>query len=219
MSETNYIIYAHINKINNKVYVGQTSLAPQIRWGNNGIGYKRQNFWNAIQEFGWDNFEHIILESNLTSEQADMQERYWIKYYNSLEPNGYNCDSGGGGISESTKERMSKAQQKMWDNISPEDKKERLRGLRQASKEDKTGEKNPMYGRSRSGKNAGNRRRVLCIETGQIFDTVTDASKWCNNGNISLKSHIAQQIQGKRKSCGKHPVTKEKLHWRYVDED
>lgn len=51
----------------------------------------------------------------------------------------------------------------------------------------------------------------------EIFATVTDASKWCNNGKTSLKSHIAQQIKGQRKSCGTHPATKEKLHWRYVD--
>lgn len=34
----------------------------------------------------------------------------------------------------------------------------------------------------------------------EIFATVTDASKWCNNGKTSLKSHIAQQIKGQRKS-------------------
>ena len=65
-------------------------------------------------------------------------------------------------------------------------------------------------------KNAGNKKQVRCIETQQIFETVTEASKWCQDGKTTLKSHIAEQIQGKRKSCGKHPVTGESLHWEYV---
>jgi hypothetical protein len=35
-------------------------------------------------------------------------------------------------------------------------------------------------------------RKVQCIGTGQIFDTVSLASMWCNNGKSSLRSHIAQ---------------------------
>ena len=60
-------------------------------------------------------------------------------------------------------------------------------------------------------------RKVQCVETGQIFDTVSLASQWCNNGKNSLRSSIAKQIAGKRKSCGKHPKTGEKLHWRYIE--
>ena len=67
----NYTIYIHKNKINNKVYIGQTSQNPKKRW-DNGRGYQSSpKFYNAILKYGWDNFEHIILYTNLTLEQAN----------------------------------------------------------------------------------------------------------------------------------------------------
>ena len=61
-----YTIYIHRNKINNKAYIGQTCNDPKKRW-ENGNGYKKQpHFYNAIQKYGWDGFEHIIWGENLT---------------------------------------------------------------------------------------------------------------------------------------------------------
>lgn len=207
----NYSIYIHINKTNGLKYVGQTCQNPTVRWGKNGIGYQRQYFYEAIREFGWDNFDHIILEQHLTSQQANEREKYWIQYYNTLYPNGYNCNPGDGGCSEITRQRMRDS----WTDIRREEKRQLMITINKTY--DRSGKNNGMYGTVRSGNNAGNRCAVQCIETGEIFATMTDASKWCNSGKTSLRSHIAQQIKGQRKSCGIHPITKEKLHWRYVD--
>lgn len=76
-----------------------------------------------------------------------------------------------------------------------------------------------MYGTHRTGKDAARKRKVQCIETGEIFDTIVEAAKWSNNGKISSKSHISDVCKGKRKTCGKHPITNEPLHWKYVDEE
>lgn len=89
-----YKIYAHINKTNNKVYVGQTCRDPEIRW-NKGKGYiYNPKFNNAITKYGWDGFDHIILEDNLTREEASIAEQKWIKQYDSYK-NGYNATTGG----------------------------------------------------------------------------------------------------------------------------
>jgi group I intron endonuclease len=92
-----YCIYSHISP-SKKIYIGQTSQIKNInkRWVN-GDGYKRQSyFYNAIQKYGWDNFEHIILETNLSKEEADEREKYWISFYNSdNKMYGYNLTSGG----------------------------------------------------------------------------------------------------------------------------
>lgn len=92
-----WTIYIHKNLINNKVYVGQTKQIPEKRW-NYGYGYKSQPyFYNAIKKYGWQNFEHTILENDISSqEEANKKERYWIKFYNSANPNyGYNISMGG----------------------------------------------------------------------------------------------------------------------------
>lgn len=100
----NYKIYIHKNKINNKIYVGQTKQSLNHRW-NNGNGYINcPYFYKAIQKYGWENFEHILLESYLTKDEANVKEQYYIKYYNSSNPDfGYNISAGGSGLSGATK--------------------------------------------------------------------------------------------------------------------
>ena len=94
----NYKIYMHKNKINGKVYIGQTYTDLQSRFGKNGIRYKScPLFYNAIQKYGWENFEHIILEENIdNSNIANEKEKYYISLYNSTNNNyGYNIQNGG----------------------------------------------------------------------------------------------------------------------------
>lgn len=66
-----YCVYKHTNKINNKVYIGQT-MNVQDRWSRQGSRYKGCTyFFHAIKKYGWDNFLHEILEDNLTNKEAN----------------------------------------------------------------------------------------------------------------------------------------------------
>lgn len=66
-----YHVYAHINKINGKIYIGITKRKPEQRWGKDGHAYQRQlRFYRAIQKYGWDNFEHEIIANNLTKKRS-----------------------------------------------------------------------------------------------------------------------------------------------------
>ena len=58
------------------------------------------------------------------------------------------------------------------------------------------------------------RKKVLCITSDKIFDSIKQASEFYN----LTHSNIISCCQGKRKSAGKHPITKEKLKWMYYDE-
>ena len=227
-----YTIYMHCNKINNKKYIGQTSLNPPEKRWKNGYGYSNQMFFQAIQKYGWDNFEHIILETNLTSEEANEKEKYYIKLYNTTNSQyGYNCTEGGVQLSFLSKE----AKQKIKDSWTPERRKAQSERLKEKWKNDKNfrekatkpnpnqwhpkGELNPMYGSHRTGKDAARKKKVQCIETGQIFDTIKQAAEWANEGKDSIKSHISEVCKGTRKTSGKHPITKEPLHWRYIEDE
>lgn len=100
-NSASFYLYIHIvpSKIssykNDKYYVGITSRTPQVRWAN-GIGYKTQMFYRAIQKYGWDNIEHRILASRLTQNQAEELEKEIISYLKSNQPEyGYNIAPGG----------------------------------------------------------------------------------------------------------------------------
>ncbi len=96
----NYKLYTHITP-NNKRYFGITSQKEvSSRW-NNGNGYKHQVlFFRAIQKYGWDNIQHIILVENLSKNWACQLERDLIWKYQSNTPKcGYNMTDGGDGIS------------------------------------------------------------------------------------------------------------------------
>lgn len=93
-----YRIYCYTNNTNGMKYIGCTSKKNQSqRSGKDGEKYVKNCsiFGKAITEFGWDNFQYEVLEDNLTKEQADLREPYWINELRTLYPNGYNLQSGG----------------------------------------------------------------------------------------------------------------------------
>lgn len=91
-----YKVYVHITP-NGKLYFGITHMNPKYRWLSTGKGYQRCTlFWRAIQKYGWDNIQHIILMDNLSKEVACECEKYLIaKYKSNYSDFGYNNSSGG----------------------------------------------------------------------------------------------------------------------------
>ena len=92
-----YIVYQHVNIINGKKYVGITSRNPEERWGRDGSKYQTNpRFYAAIQKYGWDNFEHNILFTGLSKEEACKKEQELIGLYNLTDKAyGYNSTPGG----------------------------------------------------------------------------------------------------------------------------
>ena len=92
-----YKVYKHTNNINGKVYIGITSYRyAKTRW-DNGKGYSQQSlFWNAIKKYGWENFNHEVLFTDLTKEEACQKEIELIFFYKSNQREfGYNLAIGG----------------------------------------------------------------------------------------------------------------------------
>lgn len=94
------IIYRATNKINGKVYIGQTvrSLAERIYYhyyrADNELEITKTHFINAIRKYGKDNFEWEEIDSAENQAELNEKEQYWIEFYNSVE-NGYNIQAGG----------------------------------------------------------------------------------------------------------------------------
>ena len=108
-----FCVYIHINKINQKKYIGITSQKPNDRW-RKGEGYRECiRFYNAIKKYGWDTFEHKILFDNLSFKQAEQKEIELIALYKTnITKYGYNISCGGsygGKMGEETKKKISNA--------------------------------------------------------------------------------------------------------------
>ena len=203
-----YCIYLHRNKINGKVYIGQTCQKPEKRW-NYGYGYKNcPRFYSAIVSYGWSNFEHIILENNLTSDEANEKEQYYIKKYNSQNPDlGYNLTEGGSSLSEYWKtpehRELQSQNKKLYFKEHPDKKIENdmhLKEIAQKSAKIRSEKMKENYA-NQGGLfhlNESRKKRIKCVETNEIFTSLSEASK---KYNISV-GNISSVIHGKRKSAG-----------------
>lgn len=133
--EKSWMVYVHRNIENGKQYVGVTSRSnPEIRW-QKGRGYaENPHFYAAIQKYGWDGFEHIVLQTNLQEQEAKSMERELIAMWHTQDRKyGYNATSGGDGTpdfhpSEETRKKLSEARKK--ENLSEETLRRRSAGLR-----------------------------------------------------------------------------------------
>lgn len=96
------IIYCYTNLINNKKYIGQT-INPEQRFSAHKSNYQNPNnneynslLHKAFRKYGYDNFKYEILAQNIEDiELLNKLEIYYINFYNTQIPNGYNVEAGG----------------------------------------------------------------------------------------------------------------------------
>ena len=154
------IIYRITNTQNGKVYIGQTTHTLRDRWRlhcarNSTCSLLKQ----AIQEYGKDAFIMEQVDTAESRDELNQKEMAWIERENSIHPNGYNVDKGGYHIqyTQAARQRMSNNQAHH-----REDSK-RLISSRLSGK----------Y----AGKASFNHRAVVNLDTGERFDTATEAAK------------------------------------------
>lgn len=215
-----YCVYMHRNKVNGKVYIGRTSQNLNRRW-RNGDGYKNCSlFWEAIQKYGWDSFEHIIIASNLSLEEADQMEKDTIEKFNAMDEKcGYNIREGGlvAKISEETKKKLSEAH--LGKTLSEETKTKISESLK--------GESNPFWNKHHTDETKAKiskihkgkkipkevRKRmseshfkpVRCVETGKEYPSIKEAARQLN----LHEQNINACCKGRVKTTGG-------LHFEYV---
>ena len=269
--EKKYLIYKHTNKINGKVYIGQTYQDPEKRQQNGISAYKHnEHFLSAINKYGQDNFDHEVIVDNLSEEEMKYYEDYYIEYYDARNPEkGYNILKGGLKSPFQTLQEDSNFRQKMSEQQSrlmkeriennpneklrlkeisiknqenhPERKKEysermttqlneqqqneeyrkkQSENMKKLQQDEKYKEKMVMNSKNNAINNQNNPeyRKKMCkgvinIETGQYFESGVAAGRQCGVD----RSTITKALKNGR-TAGKHPETKEPLHWRYATE-
>ncbi len=116
------IIYKATNKVNQKVYIGQTSKSLEERKrGHVSAAARGENtlFYNALRKYGVENFTWEIIDFCISKEDACTKEKWWISFYSSFTNRnlGYNCSAGGEGGFGFQKSSIS------WKNKSKEERK------------------------------------------------------------------------------------------------
>lgn len=183
-------VYMIKNKVNGKFYIG-SSVDIQKRWINHRVDLRNNKHYSSLlqqdwSEYGEDNFEFLILEECDVADIKLIREReqYYLDFYRSYDNNiGYNRYKVSIGTS----------------------------GGELAPCFGRTGDKHPLWGHK--GKDAPFSKSVICINTGEVFDSATEASRWakCNY------SKLCMCCRGERKSCGQ--LNGEKLKWKYLNND
>jgi len=192
-----YTVY-RLTSPSDKVYIGITSRSVKQRW-NNGIGYKKcPAMNNAIRKYGWENIKKEILLENTTEEEAKSLETLLIKLHRSNESGyGYNLTEGGDGTkgyypSEETRKKRSEA---LKGRKYPNRKRVLSEKERKRLSDNFKGTNNPLA------------RKVICLETLKVYDTMAQAREETGATKIT--------------ECCKHYYkhkTSNGLHWEYYDE-
>ena len=91
-------IYKITNKLNNKIYIGQTIKTVNKRFQQHKNNSNKDYFsqivlYKAFNKYGIENFICETLEE-VPNDKLDEREKYWIEFYDSYF-NGYNSTLGG----------------------------------------------------------------------------------------------------------------------------
>ena len=203
-----YTVYKHTTP-SGKIYIGITLQKDLNRRWQNGSGYRTQRrFYRAIKKYGWENIKHEIVMTSLSKQEAENAEIALIREFQTTDPKyGYNIENGGncsGTHSEETKKKISdklKGNKHTLGMKHTEDAKKRMGETKK-----KNGFKPWIMGRGHSEEtkerlrevNAFRKKKVLCISTGIVYESIKEASEKTG----ANKKSIGYCCNGKYKHSG-----------------
>lgn len=190
-------VYKIINKVNGKVYVGQTVRGVKNRF-NEHARQPNSYIGRSIRKYGKGNFELKIIDTSYNIDELNEKEVYWIKQLDTQKPKGYNLIGGGGNVvglrhSLESRIKMSEVQKSLANQV---------------------GHKNHYYGKKHSDETRRKMRelrkakRVKNIDTGEVYRSCADAGRKTGLNRIM----IARVARGEAK-------TTLGTRWKYIDKE
>jgi group I intron endonuclease len=221
------IVYFFINKTNGKIYIGQTTNFEQrvknhIQQGNKHN--PKSIFHKALKKYDiLKDFIHIKIVCS-GSENSHELEKYYIKEFNTIHPNGYNMTSGGTGgdtFSFRNREEQEKTKNLMKGRIPWNKGKSLSKEIREKLKQSHMGKKLPQSQKNKIGvgvskyykdhpeklKKIGENRRgeknpfarsVVLISPENKEYRIKGYTSFCKEHNLGV-GYIYQVLRGKRK--------------------
>lgn len=220
-------IYKITNKINGKFYIGQ-SVDIKRRFIEHKTPHGTMTSIKlAIKKYGKENFLFEVIEE-CKVEELDEREVYWIS---KLKPEYNRNEGGSGSrghhVSFNLRQQLSERNKQYWNSLPEAEKKTIIKRLcgppkgHQVSEETREKLRAANLGKMQSAEtvnkrratirnkkaagyvqtNAGHKKKVRCVETNQIFNSVKDAGE-----SLSVSpSVISGVLKGRYKTCkGKH---------------
>lgn len=198
-NEKSYTVYKHTSP-DGKVYIGATSNSLNRRW-QNGYGYREnKDFYSDIEYYGWDNFSHDIVASDLTETEAYKLEENLIQQYCTTDPGkGYNKSIGGKGVrgvipSVETRTKIGDAER----GTNSDETKRKIASVHRGTR--LTEEHKQKISESI-------KKKVLCIETNTVYNSLYEAA--INTGANACG--ISSACNGRYETSGGY-------HWKYYND-
>ena len=189
-------IYLTINLINQKIYIGQTSIG-KLSYIGSGVAIKK-----AIRKYGKDNFSKSILRTNIGSvEELNFWEEYYIRLFNSRNSSvGYNITLGGdNGGWKHTEEAI----EKIRNRSNQEDNKKHIKEIQKIAASKRLGSKHSQESKYKiMNTKFGNVREIeICDKNGNVLHICnfsTEAEKLTGVKQSGIKNNLC----GLAKSAG-----------------
>lgn len=188
-----YTVYRHISP-EGKIYIGCTGIDPKRRWGARYNNNKELS--EDISRYGWDNFTHEIIYSDLCEDDAYELEKELIHKYNTTDSKyGYNKSIGGKTnagfhFPEESKQTLRNI------NIGRHHTEETKRKISEATR----GEKHPMFGKHHSESSKIKMSRAHAGVTGQHHTEETKrklSEARLGEGNPMYGKHPSEETRRK----------------------
>ena len=213
--EAHYTVY-RLTDPAGKIYIGCTGQTVKRRW-RSGAGYKSNTpVGRAISALGWNSIRKDILCEKLTKEGAEKLEKWFVEYYDSMNPEkGYNRITGGArkGARVSAEAKALNRESQLSAYSNPEccrmvSERKLAYYRRHPEARRRIAMQVSEYLRSPAGRKfvecCSKPKPVRCVETGEVYPSqkaAEDKTGFCN---------IHKVCAGKKSVCGGY-------HWEYVN--